>query len=485
MRDPWNSRARSRVAGLVGHLQIIRTAALASACLAALSLAACNNGGPAQGATQNGAYVATNATNAVEPASDQSQAAGNQSLPPSSEYQAVAQSAPPALPAYDQPPIPGPGYLWTPGYWAYGRRRRRLLLGARHLGGAPVSLACFGRPAIGAIVGGAYAFNAGYWGPHIGFYGGIDYGYGYGGNGYAGGRWQGDQFYYNSQANNLGAARIAATYSQAVAESAVRVSFNGGPGGLRVAPMQADFAAAQTRRVAPTSDQRDQARMASAQPQLRASVNRGAPPIAATARPKAFQAGAIAARSAGGVYTPPVRPGPATGLAPGAPSACGRTRRDAGANSAGHGRRAGGARPGGAERVRTTRGAGPRAGDARAGSVGSRGAEASAASQSRANQADPARGQAKTRRGPRPQRLSPRGHIAVTTWREAGRDNSTSRDADAPARLQLRAHDPGRAGPGAAGARHQPPAVPRQRRDRAGLRLLRRRPVRCRTRRCR
>jgi WXXGXW repeat (2 copies) len=28
--------------------------------------------------------------------------------------------APPALPVYVQPPCPTPGYLWTPGYWAYG-----------------------------------------------------------------------------------------------------------------------------------------------------------------------------------------------------------------------------------------------------------------------------------------------------------------------------------------------------------------------------
>ena len=27
---------------------------------------------------------------------------------------------PPALPVYAQPPCPGDGYLWTPGYWAYG-----------------------------------------------------------------------------------------------------------------------------------------------------------------------------------------------------------------------------------------------------------------------------------------------------------------------------------------------------------------------------
>src|SRR5215813_12152218 len=27
---------------------------------------------------------------------------------------------PPALPVYTQPPCPVEGYLWTPGYWAYG-----------------------------------------------------------------------------------------------------------------------------------------------------------------------------------------------------------------------------------------------------------------------------------------------------------------------------------------------------------------------------
>src|SRR5208282_1920353 len=28
--------------------------------------------------------------------------------------------APPFLPIYAQPEIPAPGYIWTPGYWAYG-----------------------------------------------------------------------------------------------------------------------------------------------------------------------------------------------------------------------------------------------------------------------------------------------------------------------------------------------------------------------------
>ena len=28
--------------------------------------------------------------------------------------------APPAIPVYAQPLCPGDGYIWTPGYWAYG-----------------------------------------------------------------------------------------------------------------------------------------------------------------------------------------------------------------------------------------------------------------------------------------------------------------------------------------------------------------------------
>ena len=38
-------------------------------------------------------------------------------------------SPPPELPSYEQPPIPEPGYMWTPGYWAggpYGYFSRRL-----------------------------------------------------------------------------------------------------------------------------------------------------------------------------------------------------------------------------------------------------------------------------------------------------------------------------------------------------------------------
>ncbi len=32
----------------------------------------------------------------------------------------TAPDAPPPIPDYDQPEAPGDGYMWTPGYWAYG-----------------------------------------------------------------------------------------------------------------------------------------------------------------------------------------------------------------------------------------------------------------------------------------------------------------------------------------------------------------------------
>ena len=66
----------------------------------------------------------------------------------SSAYVAVSVGiAPPPIVAYEQPYCPGPGYIWTPGYWGYtvklaitGFRRlgpttnRRILLDTSLLG---------------------------------------------------------------------------------------------------------------------------------------------------------------------------------------------------------------------------------------------------------------------------------------------------------------------------------------------------------------
>jgi len=279
--------------------QTIRAAVLLSAGVAALSLSACNQNGTGQ----NGAYVAASSA-APAPLS-------SQPLPPSNTYQRIANTPPPPLPVYDQPPIPGPGYLWTPGYWDWSDDADDYYW-VPGTWVEPPEPGYLWTPGYWRFYDGRYLYSGGYWGPEVGFYGGVDYGYGYGGNGYDGGRWQGDRFYYNSQANNFGGRHIDTVFSQGVSNNGSRVAFNGGPGGLRVAPAQAQVAAAQVHHIAPTHDQVAAVRAARAEPRLRATANGGAPPIAATARPAQFHnpADITASRSAAG-YTPPVQHGPA------------------------------------------------------------------------------------------------------------------------------------------------------------------------------
>jgi hypothetical protein len=103
--------------------------------------------------------------------------------------------APPAIPVYVQPPCPTEGYLWTPGYWAYGASDYYWVPGVWV---APPRVGFLWTPGYWGFVGGAYGWHAGYWGPHVGFYGGINYGFGYGGAGFIGGEWRGGVFAYNS-----------------------------------------------------------------------------------------------------------------------------------------------------------------------------------------------------------------------------------------------------------------------------------------------
>ena len=82
---------------------------------------------------------------------------------------------------------PEAGFLWTPGYWGWG--------------------------------GGGFIFNEGYWGPSVGFYGGIDYGFGYFGHGYEGGRWENGHFFYNTAVNRVDANVIHNVYNTRVNET--------------------------------------------------------------------------------------------------------------------------------------------------------------------------------------------------------------------------------------------------------------------------
>jgi hypothetical protein len=206
-------------------------------------------------------------------------------------------SPPPELPVYDQPPIPDPGYIWTPGYWSGGP------LGYFWVPGTwvePPTVGLLWTPGYWGFRDGIYVWNAGYWGPHVGFYGGVDYGFGYGGDGYLGGRWVNGEFAYNQTVNNFGSVRISNVYEENVTiNNGPRVSFNGGSGGTTMRPTPAQEAAAREQHVAANPAQMQHERTAAANKDLLASENHGRPTIAATAKPGEFSGnGVMAAREA-------------------------------------------------------------------------------------------------------------------------------------------------------------------------------------------
>ena len=163
------------------------------------------------------------------------------------------------------------GLLWTPGYWAF--------------------------------VGGAYLFHQGYWGQHVGFYGGVNYGYGYNGLGYQGGRWEGNRFVYNTTVNNFGSVRVTNVYTETVngrPRGAARVSYNGGPGGIALKPTPEQERLTTEAHVKTTPQQVSQARTASMEGTPVRSVNQGKPAVAATERPGELKGpGVVPAKAAG------------------------------------------------------------------------------------------------------------------------------------------------------------------------------------------
>src|ERR1700752_4884786 len=141
--------------------------------------------------------------------------------------------APPPLPVYEQPICPGDGYIWTPGYWAWddGEQDYYWVPGTWVL--AP-QVGYLWTPGYWGWGGAAYVFHVGYWGPVVGFYGGIDYGWGYTGHGYYGGRWDHDHFYYNREVNHIDERVVRNVYNVHVENNVnvTRVSYNGGNGGV-------------------------------------------------------------------------------------------------------------------------------------------------------------------------------------------------------------------------------------------------------------
>jgi hypothetical protein len=169
---------------------------------------------------------------------------------------------------------PEPGLLWTPGYWG--------------------------------------------WGAQVGFYGGINYGFGYAGVGYQGGYWNNGGFFYNRSVNNV--TNVTNVYTKTVIVNNVtsNVSYNGGTGGLSARPTAAEQTAANQKHVARTSVQVQHVQTASTNHQLYESVNHGKPAIAATAKPGQFSGGGVVAAKAA---APSYKPVTARAAAPAAPKA--------------------------------------------------------------------------------------------------------------------------------------------------------------------
>ncbi|HET6421389.1 MAG TPA: YXWGXW repeat-containing protein [Geobacteraceae bacterium] len=194
--------------------------------------------------------------------------------------------APPALPVYVQPPCPAPGYAWTPGYWAWDPDSGYYWVpGTWILAPFPGAL---WTPSYWAWKNGVYVWHRGYWGPVVGFYGGINYGFGYNGHGYEGGYWRHGSFYYNRTVNNINTTNITNVYNKTVINNVntTRVSFNGGPGGATLRPTADQLSAARQQLSPPTNVQRQHELAARSDPKQRAALNHGRPSIVATSKPK-------------------------------------------------------------------------------------------------------------------------------------------------------------------------------------------------------
>jgi hypothetical protein len=189
--------------------------------------------------------------------------------------------APPPLPVYTQPLCPGDGYLWTPGYWHYGPAGYYWVPGVWV---RPPQVGYLWTPGYWGWGGSAYIFHEGYWGPHIGFYGGVNYGFGYGGVGYEGGYWNHGVFAYNRSVNNINVTNVHNVYNKTVIVNNVtvnRVSYNGGNGGIQARASEREQAAIREQHVTPTGEQQTHLQAARADRAQLASVNGGRPQMAA------------------------------------------------------------------------------------------------------------------------------------------------------------------------------------------------------------
>jgi WXXGXW repeat (2 copies) len=196
--------------------------------------------------------------------------------------------APPPLPVYEQPPCPEPGLIWTPGYWAYGPD------GYYWVPGTWVPAPYVGAlwtPGYWGWSANLYVWHPGYWGPQVGYYGGVNYGFGYFGIGFLGGRWHDGYFDYNTAVWRVDRDRIRHTYDDRRdfdryrVERDSRVSYSGGPGGVHHLPSAEERMAERDQHMARTRIQTEHIDAAMRNHDAYARFNGGHPHDLAAQRP--------------------------------------------------------------------------------------------------------------------------------------------------------------------------------------------------------
>ncbi len=199
--------------------------------------------------------------------------------------------APPPLPVYADPPLPEDGYVFIPGYWAWGPAGYYWVPGTWVLPPAPGLLWTPGYWALAAD-GVSYVWYPGYWGPTVGFYGGVDYGFGYFGVGYVGGYWQDGFFVYNSEVHNFGRTHVSHMYGRDVPDQrgrTPRVGFAGeARGGVNARPSPDETRAAGEEHRPPRTVQTQHETQAATVKTAPLTVNHGTPRVAATQHPATF-----------------------------------------------------------------------------------------------------------------------------------------------------------------------------------------------------
>jgi hypothetical protein len=119
----------------------------------------------------------------------------------------------------------------------------------------------------------------------------VNYGFGYVGVGYLGGRWEGGHFAYNRSVNHINVTVIHNTYNSRITNdyhNSTRVSYNGGNGGVRAQETAQERQVAREQHIQATGVQTKHEQLARSDRSQFASVNHGRPNVAATPKAAGF-----------------------------------------------------------------------------------------------------------------------------------------------------------------------------------------------------